>query len=224
MGENTTEEISPNNRSAVEGNVIDEKFSCVLYQDVKISVYQGHITEETADVIVSPAGKRLWHDGGAAGAIVRVGGRSIQDECFAIIKKRHNKPLEPGDVVKTNAGSLSCKFIIHAVGPKWNEYQHQEDTAKKILFNAVFSCLKLADHNSATSISIPAIGSGLFGVPVPIVAEVLFAAATNFAENASKSNNLKDIRFVDIDKPTSQAFAQEMKKRFGSLVRREKSG
>jgi hypothetical protein len=77
-----------------------------------------------------------------------------------------------------------------------------------------------ASHG-ATSISIPAISSGIFGVPVPICAEILFMAAINFAKNAPKSNSLKEIRFVNIDKPTSQVFPQEMKKRFGASIHRE---
>ena len=63
LGEKTKEESPFNNRSAVEGSVVDEKLFCVLYQNVKISVYQGDITKETADVIVSPADEELQHTG-----------------------------------------------------------------------------------------------------------------------------------------------------------------
>ncbi|CAB4025207.1 E3 ubiquitin- ligase TRIM71-like [Paramuricea clavata] len=88
---------------------------------------------------------------------------------------------------------------------------------KKLLLN----CLTNASHYGAKSISIPAISSVIFGVPVSICAEILFMAATAFAKNAPKSNSLKAIRFVNIDKPTSQVFAQEMKKRFDASIHRE---
>ncbi|XP_028398986.1 tripartite motif-containing protein 45-like [Dendronephthya gigantea] len=216
VGEDTTEESLFNTRSAAEEYLID--ISSVVYKNVNISVYQGDITNESADVIVSPADKDLTNDGKTARAIVRVGGRSIQDESTEIMKKRHNKPLNPGDLVVTKAGNLPCKFIIHALGPKLREYQYKEDAVKKVLFNTILRCLKLADQHGATSISISAISCGGSGVPVPICAEVLFEAATNFAKNAPKSNKLKNIRFVDINKRTSKAFVQEMKRRFGSSV------
>jgi O-acetyl-ADP-ribose deacetylase (regulator of RNase III) len=213
---------SPNDKSTTGGNFFIEKLSCVLFQDVKVFVYQGDITKETADVIVNPANEELKHSAGAAAAIVKAGGKLIQDESNEIMKKRRYYSLKPGDVVATKAGNLPCSFIVHAVGPRWANYRNYEkDTAKKVLLNAVLNCLTVACQNSAASISIPAISSGIFGVPVPICAEILFSAATSFAKNAPKSNPLKDIRFVNIDKHTSQVFAQEMEKRFGASIHRE---
>ena len=210
---------SPNPTSTTGEKVLIEKLSCVLFQDMKVFVYQGNITKETVDVIVNPANEHLHHSAGAAEAIVKAGGKSIQDESDAIMRKRRYV-LSPGEVVLTKAGNLRCNFIIHVVGPRWANY-YQKDTAKKVLLSAVLNCLTSASQYGATSISIPAISSGIFGVPVPICAEILFMAAINFANNAPKSNYLKEIRFVNIDKPTSQVFAQEMKKRFGASIHRE---
>ena len=198
---------------------VNKMFTCVLSQNVKLSVYQGDITKEVVDVIVNPANRDLDHDGGAAGAIVRAGGKSIQIESDEIVKKRGNCSLSPGEVVPTKAGNLPCKFIIHAVGPKWNEYRHKED-AKQVLHYAVLNSLLLASQHGTTSISMPAISSGLFGVPVQVCADVLFTTVTNFAMNAAKTNTLQDIRFVNIDKQTSQVFVKEMKRRFGSSIQK----
>ncbi|CAB3989847.1 E3 ubiquitin- ligase DTX3L [Paramuricea clavata] len=212
---------SPNPTSTTGEKILIEKLSCVLFQDIKVFVYQGNITKETVDVIVNPANEHLNHSAGAAEAIVKAGGKSIQDESDAIMRKRRYV-LNPGEVVLTKAGNLRCNFIIHVVGPRWAHYQYYEkDTAKNVLFSAVINCLTNASHYDAKSISIPAIGSGIFGVPVQICAEILFIAAINFVKNAAKSNSLKEIRFVNIDKPTSQVFAQEMKKRFGASIHRE---
>ena len=188
---------------------------------MKISVYQGDISKETADVIVNPANGRLKHSEGTAEAIVKAGGQSIQDESDEIMKKRYYD-LKPGDVVVTKAGNLPCNLIVHAVGPRWANYlYYQKDTAKNVLFSAVLNSLKVASQYGGISISMPAISSGIFGVPLPMCAEVLFVAATHFAKNAPSTNTLKDIRFVNIDKTTTQAFAQEMKRQFGASVRRE---
>ena len=199
-----------------------EMLTCVLSRNVKLSAYQGDITKEVVDVIVNPANKDLDHDGGAAGAIVRAGGKSIQTESDEIIKKGGNCSLNPGEVVATKPGNLPCNAIIHAVCPVWNEYRHKEE-AKKVLHCAVLNSLVLASKRGTTSISMPAISSGLFGVPVQVCANVLFTTATDFAKNAPNTNTLIDIRFVNIDKQTSQVFAKEMKNRFGTAVLQKKA-
>ena len=214
--------VATESSSTHEKSETVEKFSCVLFQHVMVSVYQGDISKETADVIVNPANERLKHSAGAAEAIVKAGGQSIQDESDEIMKKRRYYDLSPGQVVATKAGKLPCNLIVHAVGPRWDNYQYyQKDTAKNVLFSAVLNSLTVASQNGATSISMPAISSGIFGVPLQICADSLFTAATKFAKNAPSSNPLKDIRFVNIDKKTTQAFAQEMRKRFGASVRQE---
>ena len=212
---------SPNHDSATKEKVTVVKLSCVLYKNVKVCVYQGDITKETVDVIVNPANEELDHMGGAAGAIVKAGGKIIQDESNKFMKKRHYQHLKPGEVALTQAGNLPCRSIIHAVGPRWANYIFNKDPAKNALYTAVSNSLTVANQNGATSISIPAIGSGIFGVPVDVCAQILFIAVTNFAESSSKTIPLKEIRFVNIDQPTSQAFAQEMKKRFGTSVKQE---
>ena len=192
-----------------------------LYQNVKISVYEGDICKENTDAIVNSANEQLKHNAGLPRAIVKAGGKSIQDKSDEIMKQRFSS-LQPGDVVVTSAGNLPCKFIVHAVGPRWANYSHyQKDTAKGVLSNVVLNSLKVASQFGATSISMPAISSGIFGVPLEICAEVLFAAATHFAMTAPSTNTLKDIRFVNIDKKATQKFAQEMNKRFGASVRQE---
>ena len=221
-GDGSSSEVTTGSSLAHEKSETVEKFSSVLFQNVKISVYQGDISKETADAIVNPANERLKHSEGAAKTIVEAGGKSVQDESDEIMKKRRHYDLAAGNVVVTKAGNLPCKLIVHVVGPRWSNYSsYQKDAAKNVLYIAVLNSLGLASQNGATSISMPAISSGLFGVPLEICAEVLFTAATNFTQNAHSTNTLKDIRFVNFDKPTTQAFVQEMKKRFGASVRRE---
>ena len=198
--------------------VLTEKLSFNLSTDLKLVVYQGDLTKENVDAIVNPANDRLQHGGGAAGAIVKSGGRSIQDECDQIMRKRGHRSLQPGDVEVTVAGRLPCKFVVHAVGPIWG--QHTPNAAMQLLYDAVLNSLYLAYRNGARSISIPAIGSGLYKVPVDVCARVLFDAVVYFAGNIDKSNNpLKEIHFVNIDFPTSRAFVQEMEKRFPGSIR-----
>ena len=220
FGRSFKAKIGPNSPTGAAEKVIVENFSCVLSQNVKVAVYQGDITKERADVIVNPANEYLKHSSGAASAIVKAGGESIQVESDEIMRQRRHRSLTAGEVVVTKAGRLHCNLIIHAVSPRWANYYQQQD-AKEALFSVAYNCLASASQNGASSISMPAIISENFGLPSQVCAEVLFAVAIYFAENASISNNLKNIRFVNIDKSTSQVFVQEMKKRFGSSVKKE---
>ena len=199
-----------------------EKVSFKLSPDLKLVVYQGDLTKEKVDAIVNPANDSLKHGGGAAWAIVKAGGRSIQDESDDIMKRRRHRPLQPGDAEVTGAGRLPCKFVVHAVGPIWS--QHSPNTAMQLLYNAVSKSLYLAGQIDATSISIPAIGSGLYKVPVDICARVLFDAVINFSANRNKSIALKKIHFVNIDFSTNNAFVKEMEKRFPDSLLKDSTG
>ena len=196
---------------------LTEKLSFNLSANLKLVVYQGDLTKENVDAIVNPANDRLQHGGGAALAIVKAGGRIIQDASDDIMRKKGYRSLQPGDVQATVAGRLPCKFVVHAVGPIWN--QHTPNAAMQLLYDAISNSLYLACRNGARSISIPAIGSGLYKVPVDVCARVLFDAVINFAANMDKSSPLKEIHFVNIDFSTNRTFLQEMEKRFSGFTR-----
>ncbi len=189
-----------------------------LSNNVKLFVYQGDLTQEKVDVIVNPANERLEHCHGAAEAISKAGGKIIQSQSNDIMRKRR-KDLSAGEVETTAAGRLPCKLIVHAVGPRRSE--HDKDSAKKCLYNAVMNSLKIASENGAESISIPAISSGVFGIPVDFCVSVLFNAVEDFAKDKRLVNKLQEIRFVNIDKRTTDEFVKEMMKRYSTNIKRE---
>jgi len=98
-----------------------------------LKLVEGDITERKVDVIVNPANSYLKHGGGVAGAIVRKGGRIIQEERSKI------GFVKVGSSVITSSGNLSCKAIIHTVRPQMGEGNEDEK-----LSNAINSCLELA--------------------------------------------------------------------------------
>ena len=186
-----------------------------LSEKVKLIVYQGDIAEENADAIVNPANEELRHSGGAAQAILKRGGKTIQDESDDIMKRRR-RPLQPGDVEITTRGKLPCKFVVHAVGPRW--LKHSEVECRRLLQKAVGKSLNIASQNQAQTIALPAISAGLFGVPVKICAEVLFETVEEFAKAPADLGKVQEIRFVNIDRETTQVFQKEMRKRYGDVL------
>ena len=165
-----------------------------------LRLVQGDITERNIDAIVNAANSRLQHGGGVAGAIVKKGGQIIQEESNEI----GYAPV--GTAVITGAGKLPARFIIHAVGPRMGE--GDEDNKLK---NAVLNSLKLASERGLTSISLPAISSGVFGFPKDRCADILIKAALNHIKENPKSS-LQLIEFCVYDDLTTGYFQKEFDK------------
>ncbi len=160
----------------------------------------GDITERDVDAIVNAANSYLQHGGGVAGAIVRKGGQIIQDES----NKVGFVPV--GSAAVTTAGKLPAKFVIHAVGPRMGE--GDEDNKLK---NAVVSSLKLATEKGITSISMPAISSGIFGFPKDRCAHILVTEAKKFL-SSHRDTPLEVVEFCIFDEHTLSFFKQEFDK------------
>jgi O-acetyl-ADP-ribose deacetylase (regulator of RNase III) len=90
----------------------------------KIELIKGDITKIKADAIVNAANSSLMGGGGVDGAIHRAGGPAILEECRKIIAKQGS--CKTGEAVITTAGILPAKFVIHTVGPVWNDGKKNE--------------------------------------------------------------------------------------------------
>jgi O-acetyl-ADP-ribose deacetylase (regulator of RNase III) len=166
-----------------------------------LRVGQGDITAETTEAIVNAANEYLEHGGGVAGAIVRRGGESIQEESRRWIQE--NGIVRTGTAALTGAGTLPARFVIHAVGPIWGRGDDEV-----LLASAVRSALTLADQHKIRSVSIPGISSGIFGGPKDICARVIIQTVVDYlAEHATTS--LKEVHFCNIDDQTVAAFMRE---------------
>ena len=193
----------------------------VLSQDlmngVKLSLYQRDITDEIVDAIVNAANEWLSHGGGVAAAIVRKGGRIIQEESDGVMAQRSKRPLRVSDAVHTRAGTLPCKFVIHTVGPRWDSFD--KERCVSLLHLACIKSLHLAAQLELCSIALPPISSGIFGMPKDICAQVMFAAVEEFSCSVeAEFSTLREIRIVIIDDETINVFYEEFLKRYTSQV------
>lgn len=125
--------------------------------NVEVQLVKGDITELDADVIVNAANPYLEHGGGVAAAIVRKGGREIQEESREWV--RRYGPVPVGGVAVTRAGKLKAKYVIHAVGPRCGVEPMEK------LEEAVENALRKADELGLTSVALPAISTGIYGCP-----------------------------------------------------------
>ncbi len=161
----------------------------------KTEVYcvKGDITEVEADAIVNAANQWLKMGGGVAGAILRKGGKSIQDECDRI------GYCPVGGAVITGAGRLKAKYVIHAVGPRMGE----GDEERK-LRDAIINSLKLADLYNIKSIAFPAISTGAFGYPLADAARVIIKATFDYL--LRENTSVEEVLFVLYDDRAFQVF------------------
>ncbi len=86
-----------------------------------ILLQQGDITKVTADAIINAANTSLLGGGGVDGAIHRAGGKAILEECVQICNRQGGCKI--GEAVITTAGKLPAQYVIHTVGPRWNNGQ-----------------------------------------------------------------------------------------------------
>lgn len=170
-------------------------------------IVQGDITEEQVEAIVNAANERLAHGGGVAGAIARRGGPEIQRESDAWV--RQHGPVPTGSAAITGAGDLPARYVIHAVGPVWGS--GDEDTK---LARAVRSALQMAEEKEITSLSLPAISTGIFGFPKERAAEIILRTIAEFLEE-NPGGNVRQVHVCLYDSPTAEVFVQEAQRQYG---------
>lgn len=167
-----------------------------------IVLSEGDITQCDTDAIVNAANSALQMGGGVAGAIRRAGGESIQRECDKI----GGTPV--GTAAITGGGNLTARYVIHAVGPRQGEGDEQIKLA-----SATRASLELADNNGLKSIALPAVSSGIFGVPLELVAETMLAATLEYLGGGEHS--LRHVEFCLFDDRALTEFKQALAKLSG---------
>ena len=130
------------------------------------------ITNMKTDAIVNPTNNELKPTSGVCGAIFEKAG-------YEILEKKCKKIgyLETTEAVITKGYNLDCKYIIHTVGPIWDNAKSDNAT---LLYNTYTNCLKLAKSKKCNSIAFPLISSGDFGYPKDEALDIATNAIKNF--------------------------------------------
>ena len=138
----------------------------------KLLLLKGDISRMDVDAVVNAAHKSLILGEGVAGAIRRLGGPSIQEEC------NRKGPIPVGEAVMTGAGNLKARHVIHAAGPVFGEGDEDEK-----LRLATFNSLQLANKHRLKNIAFPAISTGIFHFPITRCSEIMLCEAMDFLKN-----------------------------------------
>ena len=157
---------------------------------MKIRVIQSDITTIKVDAIVNAANSSLLGGSGVDGAIHRKGGVEILTACQEIRNKQGSCNL--GEAVITTAGNLKARFVIHTVGPFWNEGGVLKE---KLLSNCYKNSMQLAIKNNVSSIAFPNISTGIYKFPKDLAAQIAIKTITDF----KIQQTVKEVVFVCFD-------------------------
>ncbi len=109
----------------------------------RVHIVEGDITREETEAIVNAANSSLLGGGGVDGSIHRAGGPAILEEC----RKIGGCPT--GEARITTGGMLRATFVIHTVGPVYQDGEHGEP---ELLADAYRNSFRLAVKHGIRSL------------------------------------------------------------------------
>ena len=166
--------------------------------NTNVLAVEGDVTRQAVEGVVNSSNEMLQHKEGVATAVVRTGGRVIQEESDTWI--RENGPVAPGSAAVTTGGMLQASHVIHAVGPYFDE-----DSSDPVLESAVVAALDLAVEHELESVAFPLISSGLRDYPPARAAEVIVAAVSAWL--TTHPDSLTEVRLVGFSEKDAEFFA-----------------
>jgi O-acetyl-ADP-ribose deacetylase (regulator of RNase III) len=161
-----------------------------------LRLVKGDITDLEIEAFVYYARHDLQLGSGFGNAIAQRGGPSVQEELDKLGR------AETTEAVVTGAGNMKTRFIIHAVGPRF-----QEENLEDKLHDTVLSCLARAEEKEIKSIAFPAMGAGFYGVPLPMSAEVTLQTAYDYL---AKGTQIQEVVVSLLDNREYEHFQKKL--------------
>jgi O-acetyl-ADP-ribose deacetylase len=154
---------------------------------VRLSVVRGDITGQQVDAVVNAASRRMRGGGGVDGAIHRVGGPAVLEDC----RRRFPHGLATGQAGWTTAGELPARWVIHVVGPNYGRGERD----RSLLTSCYVEALRVADELGARTLAFPLVSAGVYAWPK----EDAVAAAVDTLR--ATPTTVEEARLVAFDDP-----------------------
>ena len=116
-----------------------------------LEIVRNDITKMQADAIVNTANPRPIVGGGVDRAIHQAAGAEL------LATRKEIGDIATGEAAITPAFKLSATYVIHTVGPVWQDGEHGE---RELLASCYTKSLQLAVANKCQSIAFPLISAG----------------------------------------------------------------
>ncbi len=171
----------------------------------RLRIERGDLAAYDVDAVVNAANPRLAGGGGVDGAIHRVAGPGLLEEC----RRLHPKGCPPGEVRLTGGHGLKARHVLHAVGPVWRGGGHGE---ARLLASCYRKACERAAAEGFESLAFPAISTGVYGYPPREAAEVTLDA---LEESLARFPGLRRVHLVLFTEELHACFLAAWKKRRG---------
>ena len=166
----------------------------------KLKIVHGNITTLQVDAIVNAANTTLLGGGGVDGAIHRIAGPGLIEECRTL------KGCPTGQAKITSAYNLPSKFVIHSVGPIWKGGDFSEEL---LLISAYQNPIRIASNMNLKSLAFPNISTGIYGYPKELAARTAIKAVR---ESLKTNGTIEKVVFCVYDDENLQIYRRELGK------------
>ncbi len=136
-----------------------------------IDVRQTDITLLSVGAIVNAANNSLSGGGGVDGAIHQAAGPQLLQACRSL------QGCATGDAKITPGFNLSAKWVIHTVGPVWQDGQQNEAELLRRCYEQSF---QLALKHEIKSVAFPAISTGVYAYPKEQATQIALAVMRDY--------------------------------------------
>lgn len=161
-----------------------------------LRLMKGDLTDHEIQAFVFYAQHDLALGSGFGTAIAMRGGPSVQEEL------KDKGPLKTTEVLVSSAGNMKADYIVHAVGPRFQE----EDLEEK-LKTTIQNVLTQAEAAGITRIAFPPMGAGFYGVPLDVSATITLGTISDYLMNETK---IEEVVIFLLDNRDYKPFQQRL--------------